>query len=275
VSGVIRLGHPFPTLLDGLATAAIALIAGGSPAIAIRLGLAMVGIQAGIGAVNDIVDSDRDRESKPGKPLPRGVVSVATARLVAVVAIAWGLALSLPSGPAVIAVALVGLAVGLAYNLWLKGTAWSWLPFALGIPLLPVYAWLGARGDVPASFALLVPAAVGAGAALAIANAIADADRDRDTGVGSVAVTLGTEGAWRIHAVLQVLVFAVALASLALAQGTVLPLTAVAGGGLLVALGAALCRSSRASRRERGWELEAIGIGVAAIGWFAGIGSYG
>ena len=31
-----------------------------------------------------------------------------------------------------------------------KGTAWSWLPFAVGIPLLPVYGWLGAAGALPA-----------------------------------------------------------------------------------------------------------------------------
>jgi 4-hydroxybenzoate polyprenyltransferase len=198
---------------------------------------------------------------------------VATARLVAAVAIVLGLALSLPSGPASTAVAAVGLAIGLAYDFRLKGTAWSWLPFALGIPLLPVFGWLGARGHLPAPFAVLVPAAVGGGAALAIANAVADVDRDRRAGVGSVAVALGTDGAWRVHLLLHALVFGVALASLAVAPVAGLAsLAVVVGGGLIVAVGAALGRSSLEARRERGWEVEAIGIAVAAIGWIAAMG---
>ena len=38
---------------------------------------------------------------------------------------------------------LVVIAIGLAYDLRLKGTAWSWLPFAVGIPILPVYRLAG------------------------------------------------------------------------------------------------------------------------------------
>ena len=51
--------------------------------------------------------------------------------------------------------------LGYGYDLVAKGTAWSWLPFAIGIPLLPAYGWLGAAGDVPASFLALLPMAVG------------------------------------------------------------------------------------------------------------------
>ena len=69
------------------------------------------------------------------------------------------------------ALAVVVLGVGVAYDLWAKGTPWSWLPFAVGIPLLPVYGWVGATGSPPGFFAVLVPMAVLAGAALAIANA--------------------------------------------------------------------------------------------------------
>ena len=54
----------------------------------------------------------------------------------------------------------VVLAIGYGYDLAFKGTAWSWLPFAVGIPLLPVFGWLGATGGLPASFAVLLPVAV-------------------------------------------------------------------------------------------------------------------
>jgi 4-hydroxybenzoate polyprenyltransferase len=239
----------------------------------------MIAIQAAIGTVNDIVDVDRDRGAKPGKPLPGGVVSMRGARLVAVVAIAVGLVLSIPSGPATAAVALLGLAVGLAYDVRLKGTAWSWLAFALGLPLLPVYAWLGAVGDLPRSFALLIPTAVGAGAALAIANALADVDRDLAAGVASVAVALGQEAAWRVHLVLHITVFVAAFSSLAMASMAgpppLSPAPMMVLGALLVVVGAGLARSSLASRRERAWELEAVGIGMAAVGWIGGLGSAG
>ena len=98
------------------------------------------------------------------------------------------------------ALAVLILAIGYGYDRFAKGTAWSWLPFALGVPLLPVFGWLGAAGTVPAVFAILLPTAVVAGAALAIANARADVDRDAAAGVTSVATALGPDRAWVVAA---------------------------------------------------------------------------
>jgi 4-hydroxybenzoate polyprenyltransferase len=90
-----------------------------------------------------------------------------------------GLGISATFGVAVLAVAALGLAIGYAYDLVAKGTAWSWLPFALGIPLVPVYGWLAGAGELPPLTGLLAAAAILAGAALAIANAAVDVERDR------------------------------------------------------------------------------------------------
>ena len=87
--------------------------------------------------------------------------------------------------------AVVVLGIGLAYDLFAKGTAASWVPFAVGIPILPVYGWLGATGSLPDLFRLLVPVAAVAGAALAIGNALVDVERDRAAGDRSVALVLG------------------------------------------------------------------------------------
>ncbi len=87
------------------------------------------------------------------------------------------------------------MAIGLAYDLRLKGTAWSWLPFAVGIPILPVFGWVGATGTLDPVFAILVPTAVIAGAALAIGNALVDIERDRAAGVSSIALALGQRNA--------------------------------------------------------------------------------
>jgi len=121
--------------------------------VATGLGLAMVALQAGIGAANDVVDAPRDAGHKPGKPIPAGLVSQALARRVVVVAFAVGLSLAaLSGGAAAVALAIVGVAIGLAYDFRLKGTAWSWLPFAVGIPVLPVFSWIGATGNLPIAF---------------------------------------------------------------------------------------------------------------------------
>ena len=161
------------------------------PVTALRLGVAMTALQASIGALNDVVDAPRDRGLKPAKPIPAGLVSPRAAWVVVAVAAGLGVGLSIPSGAATVGLAIVVLAIGYGYDLVFKGTAWSWFPFAIGIPLLPVFGWLGTTGGLPDSFAILLPVAVIAGAALAIANARADAERDAAAGVVSVATRLG------------------------------------------------------------------------------------
>jgi len=230
----------------------------------------MVSLQAAIGALNDLVDAPRDA-GKPGKPIPAGLVSPTAAAAVAAGGAALGVALSLPSGPATAAVALLVLAVGGLYDLRFKGTAWSWLPFAVGIPLLPVYAWLGASGHVPAAFAILVPAAAIAGAALAIANALADVERDRDAGTLSVATRLGPRLAWQVHVVLQAAVIGLALAGLAWLGDPGPWLLAVGAAAGIVAVGAALSAGATAPRRELGWEIEALGVGILGASWMAAV----
>ena len=86
--------------------------------------------------------------ASPAKPIPAGLVDAGSARVGVVVAAAgWASRSAVPSGPA------VGRARGrrprrsaMPTTCVAKGTAWSWVPFAVGIPLLPVFAWLGAAG---------------------------------------------------------------------------------------------------------------------------------
>ena len=232
----------------------------------------MVALQAGIGATNDLVDAPRDAGHKPGKPIPAGLVSRGTARLLAIGAFVAGVALAVGfGGLAGGIVALLVIAVGLAYDLRLKGTAWSWLPFAVGIPILPVFGWLGSSGELPIAFVVLIPAAVAAGAALAIANALVDVERDLAAGSGSIAVALGPTRAWSVHAALLVLVGLAASAS-------VLPLGGSAGTGLAVLMAATVPiaaaiagRGGPPARRERAWELEAVGVAILGITWLVAV----
>ena len=251
--------------------AAVATIAGADATTALRLAFSMTALQVSIGTLNDIVDAPRDAGHKPGKPIPAGLVTPGSARTVMVGAAAVGGLLAVPSGPATVGLAFAILVIGYGYDLVAKGTAWSWLPFAVGIPLLPVFGWLGVTGDLPRAFAVLVPVAVAAGAALAIANASADSERDAAAGTDSVAVRLGPRRAWAVSSGLLLAVIAAAITTLAAAGAGAPVLAAAIGAGLVICLGIVVGRDAGRSRRERAWELEAVGVGLLAVAWLAGI----
>ncbi|MBI3749047.1 MAG: UbiA prenyltransferase family protein [Chloroflexi bacterium] len=272
IGGLIRLVHPFPILLDGIASGAFALLAGGDGGVVVRLGVAMLALQASIGVVNDVVDAPDDAVSKPDKPIPAGRVPPRVARAVAIGSAGLGLLLAALSGPWLLFLAAFGLAIGYGYDLVAKGTPWSWVPFAIGIPLLPVFGWYGAAGSLPTLFALLVPLAIVAGAELAIANAIADTSRDRTAGVGSVAIRLGPRRAWAIGAALQVAVGIVALGSAWVAGAGAQALAAILASFGLVVAGLCLGRSASPILLERAWEVQAVGIAVLAVSWLWGMG---
>jgi 4-hydroxybenzoate polyprenyltransferase len=207
---------------------------------------------------------------RTGKPIPEGLVSAASARAVVAICGGGGLVLAVAARPPLLALALVGLAIGVWYDLAAKGTRLSWLPFALGVPLLPVYGWFGATGTLPSAFVVLVPVAALGGAALAIANATVDIERDVAAGVTSLAVALGPRGAALAALVLQVVVAGVAVASDSRlgASGTWLTLASwvallpVAGA----VLGVVVARRGPAAR-EVAFEVQAVGLGLLAVAW--------
>ncbi|MEO5704499.1 MAG: UbiA family prenyltransferase [Candidatus Limnocylindrales bacterium] len=283
LAGLVRLVHPFPSLLCAVATAAIAALAGAPPQVVVRLGVAMLGIQVSIGALNDLVDAPLDAVQKPRKPIPSGLVTRRSAGIVTAAGAGIGIGLSAVSDPATAIAGVACLALGYAYDLRLSRTKLSWLPLSLALPLLPIHAWLGAAGTIPSGLLTLIPVGVLGGAGLALANGLADVERDARAGRRAIAVALGARWAW----VLQTLALAAA-AMLAVLLAPAVPAAAVGsiaidmeilrtlrGGGIwlgiaLIAGGAAVLASGAASVRERGWELEAIGVACLGVGWLAG-----
>ena len=250
----------------------IALIAGADTAVAAGLGVSMVALQASIGTLNDIVDAPRDREAKPRKPIPARLVSPGAAMAVAVGSGGLGLVLGGLFGPLVLlALGVVVLAVGYAYDWIFKGTAFSWLPFAIGIPLLPVYGWVGATGGWPRAFAILIPVAVVAGAALAVANARADEVRDRAADTVSVATSLGGRRSWLVEVGLLAVVVGAAVVTLLVGGAGIVALGAAALATGVIVVGLAVGRSDDPAHRERSWEIEAIGVALLAAAWLAGM----
>jgi 4-hydroxybenzoate polyprenyltransferase len=245
----------------------MALVAGAAAPNAIPLGVAMAAMQAAIGVVNDLADAPADAVAKPAKPIPSGLVSVPAAWLVAGLGIVLGILLSAIASWGTAAIAILGLAVGFAYDLRLKGTVWSWLPFALGLPLLPVYAWFGAAGSLPGEFVVLVPTAIAAGAALAIGNAFADLERDEASGVESIATRLGAERAWVVVVAVLAGAGVAALVSAAAWGATAAQLTIVGLAALLPVAAALASRGLTPAGRERAWEAEAVGVALVGVAW--------
>jgi 4-hydroxybenzoate polyprenyltransferase len=249
-----------------------------------RLAIAMLGLQISIGALNDLVDASRDASTKPGKPIPRGTATRTAALAISGDGLLLAVLLVLQSGPAALGVLAACAACGYAYDLRLSRTALSWLPLAVALPLVPVFAWVGATGAIPAALLPIVPAGILAGAGLALANGLADLERDRSVGAATAAVRLGFGRAWIVQAALLAGAVAVVVASrpglLTIGPGA----GAVVGSGVVViglgilALGMGLAahglgRGGGAQRRERAWELEAIGIALVAAGWLASLGA--
>jgi 4-hydroxybenzoate polyprenyltransferase len=248
---------------------ALAMVAGGGLARAVALGLAMLGLQFSIGAVNDLFDEDTDRRTKPDKPIPTGAIGRRTTGVLTLVSGAGGLLISGVFGPPVLALALGMYGAGLVYDALLKPTPWGWVAYAVAFPLLPLYAWMGAGAGMPPRAELLLPVAALAGPTLALANGIVDLERDRAVGLSGPAVVMGRARTLGALTALQLVVFTIAwgsLVSAATADGT-LALGLVAVATAFVVVGLRWSASPAPARRERGWEAQAVAIALLGTGW--------
>lgn len=150
--------------------------------------------QLSIGWCNDAVDAGRDTAAgRADKPIVTGAVSAGAVRIAAVAALVLCVPLSLGSGLLAGVVHLTGVAAAWAYDLGLKATAVSWLPYAIGFGILPPFVTLGLPGRPwPAWWAVLAAASLGCGAHLA--NVLPDITADLATGVRGWPQRLGETG---------------------------------------------------------------------------------
>lgn len=269
----VRVIHPFPTLLNVGAVAGLAVVAeGGVPDgwLLARMLVAMLCAQSAIGAANDYFDRELDAASKPWKPIVAGVVSPRAALGLSMSLSAIALALVATIGWASLALFVVGLGAGLAYDVRLKRTMLSAVPYMVAIPTLPLWVWasLGAWETV---LWWIVPLGALVGISLHVANTLPDIDADRAGGVVGFAHMLGR----RFALVVAWGAFSAAL-GLALALTAVvsyelrllLPSVGVGAAALVVAVGAYAWRRDEAALQV-GFGALGIGAAVVATGWLA------
>ena len=135
--------HPEPVVTVTTVTSLLALTAGRGAGTA-WVALAVLAGQLFIGWSNDYLDRVLDADAARGdKPVARGDVSPGTVRTAAIAALIAAVPLSFASGVAAALVHLGALASATAYNLGLKKTALSPLPYAVSFGLLPAFVTLG------------------------------------------------------------------------------------------------------------------------------------
>lgn len=213
VSGLWRSSHPGPTLVVTALAAGLAIASGVSPGRIALLGSAVFAGQLSVGISNDALDADRDRAvGRTDKPIACGDISVRTAWVGAGAMLVAALALSAPLGVGLLAAHAAFIVSAWSYNLGLKATWWSILPYLFSFGLFPSLATVAsAQPQFAAPWAWLAGAALGA--ALHLTNVLPDLDDDARTGIRGLPHRIGGPASARLAAA------AVIIGGLAVALG--------------------------------------------------------
>ena len=196
-----RCSHFAPTVAVTTFATLLALAAGRRAGSVVVL-LAVLAGQLSVGWSNDWLDRHRDRAAgRTDKPLVRGDIADGLLVRCAGGALIAAVALSLLSGVAAAAAHVAAIAFAWAYNLGLKRTVLSVVPYAVAFGLLPAFVTLGLDPGVwPPAWAVAAGALLGAGAHFT--NAVPDLADDAATGVRGLPHVLGRVGSLGAAAVL-------------------------------------------------------------------------
>lgn len=180
---LVGSAHPGPSLAVTLITVVLGASIGLEPWRLTALGAAMLCGQASVGLSNDWLDAARDRAAgRTDKPVAAGDIGVPLVRGAAFILLALAVALTLPLGALATIAHAVFLVAGWGYNLGVKSTALSVLPYLVGFGALPLLATLALPAPVGATWWAIGAGAL-LGAAAHFANALPDLEADRATGI--------------------------------------------------------------------------------------------
>jgi 4-hydroxybenzoate polyprenyltransferase len=247
-----------PSIVTALATVPLGWLFG-MPRADLRLVTMFVTVlmtQFSISAMNEWADRGRDAASHRYRPVALGLISPGVALGLAFVFALAALPGAIAFGP--LSLAIVGLAVtvGWTYDLVLKPTPLSFLPFVFAFPLLPL--WVGIIAGRPLNTLLFLFLA-GAPLALAIhlADAIPDREVDGEVGLKTLAVTLGKPAAEAVAVAAYLGGAAVTIGALWKSQRESIPVSSLLLNSFVLAsiaygyLVISLSRSSPVSLRRR------------------------
>ncbi|WP_159943210.1 MULTISPECIES: UbiA family prenyltransferase [unclassified Nocardiopsis] len=220
---LVRAAHPLPSLTVTAVATGMAAVSGRESGELVTVAAAVLAGQLSVGWLNDLVDAPRDaRVGRVDKPVATGELSRRVVFVGVLVSALAAVALSLSSGVLAAAAHLTALGFAWAYDLGVKSSALSVLPYAVSFGLLPAFVVLGLPG-APLPPAWLVLAAASLGCAAHFTNVLPDLDDDLATGVRGLPHRMGAAAS---HAAAASLILA---ASVLLVLG---PPGAVSGVGL-------------------------------------------
>ncbi len=281
VRGLVAACHPLPTVFVTVFVTAYGAVVGLTGGRLVLLALAVLLGQLSIGWCNDAVDAARDAAAgRRDKPVAAGLVGRRTVAVAAGLAVVGCLVVSFALGVGAGLVHTVAVAAGWAYDLGLKATVLSGVPYVVAFGLLPAVATWAYRhafllGLDPADQAVSAvpsgwpPPAVMVGTALLglaahFANTVGDTAADAATGVRGLPQRIGPARSLTVTAVL------VAAAAVVLAVGapdpTPLALTLLAAGAVAATAGVLLSREA-AARGRLAFRLTLGAVGLVVVGF--------
>ena len=206
-AALVRACHPEPTVAVSFFALVLALRAGDgarSPLVA----AAVLGAQLCIGWTNDRLDAARDISSgRPDKPVASGALPMRVLDVAILLAVVITVVLSFLLGWRGGLANLWVLGWGLLYNLGLKSSVLSFLPYAAAFGALPAVATFSLpHPSWPALWVVTAGALLGIAANLT--NVLPDLVDDRSTGVHGLPHRLGAQRSLLLAALLLVLVTA-------------------------------------------------------------------
>jgi 4-hydroxybenzoate polyprenyltransferase len=272
--------HPIPSSLYVVAVALFALLAASAshrPLDPLLLARVLAGVacaQVAIGTLNDYRDRELDARSKPSKPLVRGLITPRMALAQVSVATLLVVAVFAPLGPLALLLGVLIEGLGVAYDLWFKGTIVSGLLYALYFPLIPLLAWT-VFGRYQPFLPWILPVGALLGVAMNVANSLPDLEEDLAAGVRGLPHLLGLRRglafAWITPPVVSALLAVLGVAGIVPAHPLSLAL-AVAAALLssLIALALYARRPAPATLRTT-FYIQALGVVALATAWFAAV----
>ncbi|MCU1546156.1 MAG: 4-hydroxybenzoate polyprenyltransferase-like prenyltransferase [Homoserinimonas sp.] len=186
--------HPGPAVAVTLVAIVLAVSLGLAPWRIALIGIAFAFNQASVGLCNDWLDADRDTAvGRQDKPIARGWIRARTVRNAAWATAALAILATLPLGWRATLAHTLFIASAWSYNVWLKKTAASVVPYVVSFALLPTVVTFAAETAVWAAWW-----AMGMGAFLGLAahfaNVLPDLEDDRQTGVRGLPHRVGVRG---------------------------------------------------------------------------------
>ncbi|MER5436382.1 UbiA family prenyltransferase [Streptomyces sp. NPDC002588] len=199
--GLLLACHPAPTAAVTAVVTALAAASGRGGAGVMLIAAAVLTGQLSVGWSNDLIDAGRDvAAARQDKPLATGAVSARAVTAAAGCALAACVPLSLANGWQAGSAHLAGVAAAWGYNLGVKRTVWSWLPYAVAFGLLPAFVTLSLPGTPwPHWWASAGAALLGVGAHAA--NVLPDIDDDLAADIRGLPQRGGRRGARTLAAV--------------------------------------------------------------------------